>query len=317
MIIMKILPVTNSYLINPKKTSDYKFNSHRVDNDFRRDSFVSSQPNFLGLPSKLLNLKMPIIRLSKSEALAQGYVPVYTAESLHKALSMAKESKIVNRSNSEAVQQYLNTPRFKIILMRDIKLDKTKQNNWIPIETFGGDFNGNGYKISGLRINQPQNNNIGLFKSVKNAKIENLILEDVDVIGANNTGAIVGINNKNFNDFDEIRLNLPIKNCLVQGKIKGDENVGGIVGDINNAVVENCIVNAVVVGNHNIGGIIGVNNYSEAINNISASNVLGNFRVGGIVGFNVISSVINCISNGVIKGQKYFNDIIGLDYKLV
>lgn len=281
------------------------------------DTFVSSQVYFRGANVNTLKLMKQVKRLTKAEALTQGYTPVYSASSLHKALSKAKESKIVHEFLVEEVEKYLNTPRQKIILMRDIKLDKSKRNNWMPIETFGGDFNGNGHKITGLRINQPQSDNIGLFKSVKNAKIENLILEDVDVVGANNTGAIVGINNRNFNNTADYRAELPIKNCLVHGKVMGKENTGGIVGDINNAVVENCIAKATVVGSGSVGGVVGGNHYSEVINSVSESNVSGKFRIGGVVGFNVISGVKNCSSKGKVQGENLVGDIIGYDYSLI
>ena len=233
---MRIISVNNLF-INNKFNYNSKDKAQILNKPSYTDTFVNSQVYFTGATINVFKLMKQVKQLTKTEALAQGYIPVYTAGSLHKALSKAKESKIVHRWNPQEVQEYFNTPRLKIILMKDIKLDTTKQINWLPIETFGGDFNGNGHKISGLRIKQPQNDNVGLFKSVKNAKIENLILEDVYVIGANNTGAIVGINNYNFNNTSDLRLNLPIENCLVNGTVIGNDQVGGMAGDINNAVV--------------------------------------------------------------------------------
>lgn len=245
--------------------------------------------NFKG--GKSIKLMEPIIKLTKSEALAKGFIPVYNSKTLYEALCKAEEKKYVPSFLVEEAKKSMDEPVMKILLMRDIKLDTTKENNWVPIKTFGGVLNGNGYKISGLRINLPNEDNVGLFKSIKNAQIENLILNDVDIRGGKNTGAFVGVNNYNFNNKSETSLYLPIKNCIVDGCVTGTENVGGIVGDMNNAHVENCISEAKVNGMENIGGIIGENNYSKTLNNISRATVEGDLRVGGVAGYNVVSRV--------------------------
>ncbi len=309
---MRIIGVNNLF-INNKFNYNSKEKAQILNKPSYTDTFVNSQVYFTGTTINVFKLMKQVKQLTKAEALAQGYIPVYTAGSLHKALSRAKESTI-HGCNTEDVQKYLNTPRQKIILMKDIKLDKTKQINWVPIETFGGDFNGNGHKISGLRINQPQNNNVGLFKSIKNAKIENLILEDVNVVGVNNTGAIVGINNYNFNNTSDLLLKLPIENCLVNGTVIGNNKVGGMAGNITNAVVVNCIANVKVIGSECVGGLIGNSNYSDIKDSISNSVVSGKMRVGGCIGYNVVSSLENLTSKGSVKGERFIGGVIGYTY---
>ncbi|MBO4412508.1 MAG: hypothetical protein J5779_00630, partial [Clostridia bacterium] len=56
---------------------------------------------------------------------------------------------------------------------------------------------------------------------------------------------------------------IDIKNCISRVKITGDENIGGIVGYLNNASVEECKVqnlqnSTILTGNSNIGGIAGI-----------------------------------------------------------
>lgn len=270
--------------------------------------------NFTGLKKSPLTLLMPITRLTHQEAVSKGYTPVYNITQLHEMLTKAKESPYVPIFDVENLILLQKTPKLKIILMEDIKLDATKPNNWIPIETFGGEFNGNNYKIIGLRINEPQKDNIGLFRTIKNAKIENLILEDAEVTGANNTGAIVGMNNYNFNSNSEQRMELPIKNCTVQGKINGKENVGSIVGCTNYAAMQDCYSTGEVTGSESIGGLIGSNKYSRAINSVSDANVSGDMRIGGVVGYNVAATVDNAYSKGKVTGNRFVGGLVGYDY---
>ena len=308
------MKISSIYNISTKLSSS----SHEKNIQNNPNNFLFNQPfdtvNFQGSGTKALKLVKSITRLTKKEALAKGYITVNNAKELHIALNKAPEKKYVPSVLVEEAQKVLNEPRVKIILMNDIKLDKTVENNWTPIETFGGELNGNGHEITGLRINLPNENNVGMFRSVKNAQIENLILTDAEVIGGKNTGALVGINNYNFNNVSETRQCLPIQNCSVEGIVIGTENVGGIVGDINNTVVKGCISKANVTGIEKVGGIIGSNNYSKTFDSISKSKVTGNSRVGGLVGFNVVSRIQNCSSEGNVSGDRFIGGLVGYDY---
>ncbi len=73
---------------------------------------------------------------------------------------------------------------------------------WLPIgvarndNSFTGHFIGMGYTITGLRINRPDTNNVGLFGHVGQDNgptvIKNLGLRDVEVKGARGTGTLIG-----------------------------------------------------------------------------------------------------------------------------
>ena len=73
--------------------------------------------------------------------------------------------------------------------------------NWDPIGTggagdnkyFKGVFDGNGHTIKNLTINRPDEDTVGLFGSISSgAEIKNLGLTDVDVIGNDYVGGLVG-----------------------------------------------------------------------------------------------------------------------------
>ena len=83
-------------------------------------------------------------------------------------------------------------------LERDIHFEN---HTWEPPgsmeEPFRGVFDGNGYKITGLRIEADSDNEslsefVGFFRYVAGGEIRNLILDDVEISGGRNVGAIAG-----------------------------------------------------------------------------------------------------------------------------
>ncbi|PZX20821.1 hypothetical protein LX69_00246, partial [Breznakibacter xylanolyticus] len=68
---------------------------------------------------------------------------------------------------------------------------------WVSIgnsnNSFSGIYDGGGYSISGLTINRPDENNMGLFGR-SSGKIANLQILNANVKGNEETGALVGYN---------------------------------------------------------------------------------------------------------------------------
>ena len=79
-------------------------------------------------------------------------------------------------------------------LMANISL--TSYANWVPIGTasapFTGKLDGNGYKITGLKITRNTEDYIGLFGYVRSGSITNLVLENVDIQGRSYVGSVAG-----------------------------------------------------------------------------------------------------------------------------
>ncbi len=121
---------------------------------------------------------------------------------------------------------------------------------WQPVGReeggFRGTFDGNNYIICGLRMEFPAEDNIGLFAVAESgAIVRNLILENVEVQGRHNVGAVAG---KNFGE---------IINCKVSGEIAGHDAVGGIAGK-NSGEVSNCSSETEVTAQKGCsGGIVG------------------------------------------------------------
>jgi len=135
-------------------------------------------------------------------------------------------------------------------------VNKEPVNKWTPIGTsdnpFKGTFDGNGYAVSGVYINNSDGDHQGLF-GVANEKatINNLGVIYSYVKGKNNVGGLVG------NNAGEI------SNCYSICMVTGQENVGGLVG-WNSSKISNCYSVGRVTGTGTgIGVLIGTNKNGE------------------------------------------------------
>lgn len=150
-----------------------------------------------------------------------------------------------------------------VVLEGDIVLS---ENYEAVIPGFGGIFEGNGHKISNLRI-ETAGSDMGLFRYIREgAEVRNLSVSGrVQPEGSQSrVGILAGVN------YGKIR------NCSVAGSVTGDESVGGIAG-VNEASgeIRQCSSAAVVTGNHKTGGICGEN--SGVLNNCSNSGSINTY----------------------------------------
>ena len=163
---------------------------------------------------------------------------------------------------------------------------------WKPIceymhNAFNGSYDGNGYIIENLRINRPEESEVGLFGAVgSSGKLINITLEGVDVTGYDGIGALAGAN-KGI-----------ISQChVIDGTVTGITDgfhVGGLVGEnISEGWIEHCHSGADVSGDFIVGGLVGNNiEHSTIINSSSSGTVTGVNAVGGLAGKNLINSTI-------------------------
>ena len=222
-----------------------------------------------------------VVRLSEEEALAQGYTLIKTADEL------------------QAMQDNLSG---KYILMNDIDL---AGYDWTAVGTydnpFAGEFNGNGYVISNLTINEPTKQFQGLF-GVGDARTSysNVGLENVDIKGQRDIGALIG-------RFD---TSISVSNCYSTGSVTGIERVGGLVGDSYKGAVTNCYSTCNVKGTSDTGGLIGYN-FGVTVSNCYASgDVTGKYRVGGLIGYSSLGPS-NCYASGNVFGETNVGGLLG------
>ncbi|MGC6177913.1 N-acetylmuramoyl-L-alanine amidase family protein [Lacrimispora sp. 38-1] len=195
--------------------------------------------------------------------------------------------------------------------------------DWIPIgfyqdfseksgevtHTFNGFFDGNGKTIKNLKLTSFAGyNNVGLFGSVSNANIHDLIIipDSSSIKGNDRIGVVVG-----YAENSEIR-NVTVKNA----DISSTGISGGIAGEISSTVIENAICEKVMIdakgGNEVIytGGITGVASNSSIIDcevstgTGTTARIQGTGYIGGIVGYQNASNVFNTYVSGTIGGYR-------------
>lgn len=146
----------------------------------------------------------------------------------------------------------------------------------IPAQSFTGTFNGFGHTITGLYINRPATNYVGMFGGCGGALIENVGMVDVNITGGFQTGGLVA------------HTGGTISKCFTTGTVTGTDNtVGGLVG-LSAGTTINSYSTATVSGIQFVGGLIGANYGAASVvsNCYSAGHVTGSGSVGGLSGYN-------------------------------
>ena len=179
----------------------------------------------------------------------------------------------------------------KIVLSDDIDMSNV---NWTPMGTsehpFAMTFDGNGKTISNLNIQQSSAACVGLFgKLVTPGKIEGLTLKNVSVKGQSQVGAIVGS-----------AYTGTVANCKVEGivQVEGNYQVGGITG-AGYAAISQCSVNG-AAGSYVKGTYLQANLEGDA--------------VGGIIGYYCegTKSLDHCTVAGVsVEGTRKVGGVVG------
>ena len=188
---------------------------------------------------------------------------------------------------------------------------------------YSGVFQGNGHSIKGLQMNSTKNEEFkhaGLFCSLKNATVENLVIDSSCSFTGVSAGALcVSVNGS-----------VVVKNVTNKASIKGEKKVGGFIAYLEGlkqeALVsfEGCVNdgNVTVSGNY-VGGFVGFfycnSNMVMAIDNsINLGTVTGESYAGGFVGSiwtntNMSVTLSNSINHGTaIVSDKYAGGFVGI-----
>ncbi|MGN0523063.1 MAG: hypothetical protein ACI4IG_02195 [Eubacterium sp.] len=205
---------------------------------------------------------------------------------------LARMRNLVNSSNYD----YYSYRHAYYKLGADIILNSNSSNysswgssaparRWVPIgnsNVFYGNFNGNGYTISGLYVNS-SDGYAGLFGycggSITNLKIKNSYIN-----GKNNyTGAVVGY------IYGGSDAKVYVSNCSVSSSVvKGTNYTGGVIGISSSYVsVYKCSNSAKVTGQDYVGGITGDASVrgSKYYSNTNSGAISGEWGIGGVCGY--------------------------------
>ncbi|MEI6706152.1 MAG: GLUG motif-containing protein [Methylococcales bacterium] len=203
---------------------------------------------------------------------------------------------------------------------------------------FTGSFDGLGHTITGLTINRPTTDWVGLFGATQYGIISNVGMVDGNVRGSNNVGGLVGQSSSNIinNAYATSSVNgvnyvgglvgseggptgFTINNAYAMGSVTGNTYVGGLVGYSFNWVgsTNNAYATGSVTGDTYVGGLVGFNPYGVISNAYATGSVTGTSNVGGLVGvsgrgFNVNDSAINnAYATGSVTGDTYVGGLVG------
>jgi len=168
---------------------------------------------------------------------------------------------------------------------------------WQPIGTdddrFTGSFDGQGYEISGLVINRPDEDDVGLFGSIREGIIKNVGVVEADVTGRRSVGVLVGQNW--LGTVGIVGPPSATYSTYSCGSVHGTDDVGGLVG------------------RNNPLGTVSQSKSSALVSHVSSASGETRWRAGGLVGANY-GRVVNCIYNGDVEGHKQVGGLVGLNY---
>jgi hypothetical protein len=104
-----------------------------------------------------------------------------------------------------------------------------------------------------------------------------------------------------------------INNCHATGKVSGEENIGGLVGETD-GVISNSRSSGDVSGDASVGGLVGWSVGKSRLSHCyAAGHVSGQRRVGGLVGFcSKNSSIDSCHVTGCVTAEQEAGGLVGL-----
>ncbi|MDD3716469.1 MAG: GLUG motif-containing protein [Candidatus Marinimicrobia bacterium] len=181
---------------------------------------------------------------------------------------------------------------------------------WNPIGNgrvaFTGVYNGQGHTIDQLFICDSLTDALGLFGICQTATLSNLNITNINMRGANALGGLTGV-------ADALTK---IRHCYSSGTLRGECEVGTLVGWSRNSKILDCHTSGAVYGNTgNIGGLIGFAEESAIFNCYSYSPVNPSYThgycVGGLIGVLWKSNLMHCYSTGDVFGGTYIGGQVG------
>jgi filamentous hemagglutinin family protein len=208
-------------------------------------------------------------------------------------------------------------------------IDASETSGWnagagfTPVGTLGtrfsGSFEGLGHSVSGLVINRPASSEpSGLFGATSSeAEIRNLTLSGGSIVGADQSGSLVGYNRGVIeNVFSSASVSATsrvgglvgvndgwIAGSAAQGGVSGGDDVGGLAGG-NGGTVTGSHATGSVTGAHATGGLLGRNSASGTVSggNYATGDVQGaGDDTGGLIGHNN-GTVLMASASGNVSG---------------
>ncbi|MCM3716704.1 hypothetical protein M3202_21945, partial [Alkalihalobacillus oceani] len=238
-------------LITEDNRKNFAFYKERgLDEESWLFSSTIGLPVLRGLPEP--NIQEPIYEetvtlMSDEEGI---FIPIRTVSELEKIGSIGSET------------------RYKLLN----NIDLSSVENWEPLPRFDGVLEGNGHTIFNLTIEKNESD-VGLFRSVgSDGVIKNLTLQNVNVKGGEETGALTGSGSGTIEGVS-----------VIDGLVSGEDMTGGIAGSWSGAMTES-YSSVDVKGGTDTGGIIGEGTAADFKKVYATGEVEGENKVGGLIG---------------------------------
>ena len=177
------------------------------------------------------------------------------------------------------------------------------------VAKFTGIFDGKGHIIKGLKYDNADKGEVGLFSQTENATITNLGIEGAHFVGNANVGGIVG------RMYGGITANCATLNSYIEGR----DHVASIAGEINNTqdgetynggTVSNCFADAVVKSReYQAGGIVGTITCGTVENNLFTGTVDDRGCATGMVALVDRNDAPSIIRNNVVAASHLYGDV--------
>lgn len=178
------------------------------------------------------------------------------------------------------------------------------------VAKFKGTFDGKGHIIKGLKYDNADKGEVGLFSQTENATITNLGIEGAHFVGNANVGGIVG------RMYGGITANCATLNSYIEGR----DHVGSIAGEINNTqegetynggTVSNCFADAVIKSREfQAGGMVGTITCGTVENNLFTGTVDDKNRSTGMVSLVDRNDAPSIIRNNVVAASHLYGDVL-------
>lgn len=198
--------------------------------------------------------------------------------------------------NISTVEQLKNLDPYKDYkLACDIDISGIE---WVPIQKYYGELDGNGYTIKGLTITTAENReylgqhyNVGLFSTLY-GHVKNLFLTDVNItiLSPDNQCSVGGLAGELcvYNNAQSQNASGKLENISVTGEINCPTfpNVGGVVGFVkDDCLLEDITSGVNVTGSAYVGGVAGKILKSSTCNDITNNGKINaNSTAGGVFG---------------------------------
>ncbi len=182
--------------------------------------------------------------------------------------------------------------------------------SWVPLGSrtydasthsllaFSGTFNGKGYGLSNVNVNEPSASNVGIF-GASTGTIENLHVSG-SVSGSNNVGGLVGFQDGGI-----------IVDSFATNSVSGSDSVGGLVGSQNSSSITDSYATGSVSGSDNdTGGLVGSQNGGSLTDSYATGSVSGYLDVGSLVGAQG-GSITDSYATGKVSGTGFLGGFLG------